>query len=54
LLLSTGACSYRSISAAGAHAQQQTSRTPLLLSIDGTAERTDTRPCTAGSVNDAA
>jgi len=33
----------RSISAAGAGAQQQTSRTPLLLSIDGTDRRTDGR-----------
>ena len=46
--------SCRSISAAGVGAQQQTSRTPLLLSIDGTDGRTDTgpihRPCSAGSV----
>jgi len=34
--------SYRSISAAGA--QQQTCRTPLLLSIDGTDRRTDGHP----------
>jgi len=32
--------SYSSISAAGARAQQQTSRTPLLLLIDGTNRRT--------------
>jgi len=41
LLLSAGACNYRSISAAGARTQQQTSRTPLLLSIDGTDRRMD-------------
>jgi len=34
--LQLGACSYRSISAADAGAQQQTRRPPLLLSIDGT------------------
>ena len=43
-----GGCSYQSISPAGARAQQQTRRTPLLLSIDGTDGqtdgRTDTRP----------
>jgi len=43
-----GAGSYRSISAASARAQQQTSRMLLLLSIDGTDGRTDrqtnTRP----------
>jgi len=33
-------CSYPSISAARARAQQQTSRTPLLLLIDGTDRRT--------------
>jgi len=32
---------YQSILAAGARAQQQTSRTPLKLSIDGTDGRTD-------------
>jgi len=36
--------SCRSISAAGARAQQQTRRPPLLLSTDGTNRRTDTRP----------
>jgi len=35
--------SYQSISAASARVQQQTSRTPLLLSIDGTDGRTDGR-----------
>jgi len=52
---SSGACSYRLISAARARAQQQTRRTSLLLSIDGTDRwtdgRTDTRQmhrlCTA-------
>jgi len=34
---------YRSISAARAGAQQQTSRTPLQLSIDGTDRQTDRR-----------
>ena len=34
----------RSISAAGSRAQQQTNRTPLLLSIDVTDRQTDTRP----------
>jgi len=34
---------YQSILAAGARAQQQTSRTPLKLSIDGTDGRTDRR-----------
>jgi len=34
---------YRSISAARAGAQQQTSRTPLQLSIDGTDRQTDGR-----------
>jgi len=38
------ATGYRSLSAAGVRAQQQTSRTPLLPSIDGTDGRTDTRP----------
>jgi len=42
LLLSAGACIYRSISAASARAEQKTNRTPLLLSIDGTDGRTDT------------
>ena len=41
LLLSAGACIYRSISAASARAEQKTNRTPLLLSIDGTDGRTD-------------
>ena len=36
-----GGCSYQSISPAGARAQQQTRRTPLLLSIDGTDRHTD-------------
>jgi len=41
-LMPSARASYRSISAAGACAQQQTSRTPLLLlSIDGTDRRTD-------------
>ena len=45
LLLSAGACSYQSISPAPAEgAQQQTSCTPLLLSIGGLDIRTDTRP----------
>jgi len=35
---------YRSISAARAGAQQQTSRTPLQLSIDGTDRQTDAGP----------
>ena len=38
-----GGCSYQSISPAGARAQQQTRRTPLLLSIDGTDRHTDRR-----------
>ena len=41
--MNAGACSYRSMSATGAVAQQQTSRTPLLLSIDGADTRTDGR-----------
>jgi len=43
LLLSAGSgrTSCRSISAAGAGAQQQTRRPSLLLSIDGTERRTD-------------
>ena len=39
------ATGYRSLSAAGVRAQQQTSRTPLLPSIDGTDGRTPDR-CT--------
>jgi len=42
-LLVRGARSYRPIFAARARAQQQTSRTPLLLSIDETDGRTDKR-----------
>jgi len=41
---SSSSSSYRSISAARARPQQQTRRPPLLLSIDGTDGRTDTRP----------
>jgi len=41
--LQHGTCSYQSISAADAGAQQQTRRPPLLLSIDGTDRRTDER-----------
>ena len=41
---SSGTCNYRSISAVRARAQQQTNRTSLLLSIDGTDRRTDIRP----------
>jgi len=37
------ATGYRSLSAAGVRAQQQTSRTPLLPSIDGTDGRTPDR-----------
>jgi len=40
---SSGACSARSISVARARALQQTSRTSLLLSINGTDRRTDGR-----------
>ena len=57
LPLSAGAC-YRSISPVLTALDQQTRRTPLLLSIDGTDGRTDARsfhrPCSAyyaGSVN---
>jgi len=39
--MSRGSSSYRSISAARARPQQQTSRPPLLLSIDGTDGQTD-------------
>jgi len=50
-LAACGAGSCRSITAAHARAQQQTSRTSLLLSIDRTDRRTDIRPlhrpCTA-------
>ena len=42
--VSRGSCSYRSISAVCARPQQQTRRPPLLLSINGTDRRTDTRP----------
>jgi len=57
LPLSAGAC-YRSISPVLTALDQQTRRTPVLLSIDGTDGRTDARPfhrpCSAyyaGSVN---
>jgi len=41
--MSRGSSSYRSISAARARPQQQTRRTSLLLSIDGTDRLTDGR-----------
>jgi len=41
---SSCSCSYWSISAASDRLQQQTHRPPLLLLIDGTDRRTDTRP----------